>query len=158
MNPQGALVVGAAWVTPLIPKPARRRRGPQTGARAERWIEGGTGRWIGRRPGNRLRNACTVGEMPRVEGSGVWPYMGSGVRGGALLVPVRWCCARECSEAENSGRSDGRRRIRSRTRTFPGGPQANSWLSDSTVKSSARARLAYLVVSLYPPNRAPVLQ
>ena len=29
MNPQGALVVGAAWVTtPLIPKPARRRRGP----------------------------------------------------------------------------------------------------------------------------------
>nr|CAB3486133.1 unnamed protein product [Digitaria exilis] len=28
MNPQGTLVVGAAWITPIIPKPARRRRGP----------------------------------------------------------------------------------------------------------------------------------
>jgi hypothetical protein len=29
MNPQEALVVGAAWITPLMPKPARRRRGPK---------------------------------------------------------------------------------------------------------------------------------
>jgi hypothetical protein len=46
MNPQGALVVGAAWITPLMPKPARRRR--RRGPKPAREPSGGEREGVGR--------------------------------------------------------------------------------------------------------------